>query len=69
MLQYRSIHRRNSVFVCVCALPPETGFPLNNVRVQTDPYTQHKRDGVPPWKETKAVAMEFGHSGPSGSGG
>jgi len=39
------------------ALPPETGFPLNNVRGQADPYTQHKRDGVPPWKETKAVAM------------
>ena len=38
------------------ALPPETGFPLNNVRGQADPYTQHKRDGVPPWKETKAVA-------------
>jgi len=30
---------------------------------------QHKRDGVPPWKETKAVAMELGHSGPSGSVG
>jgi hypothetical protein len=33
------------------ALPPENGFPLNNVRVrgQTDPYTQQKRDGVPVW--------------------
>jgi hypothetical protein len=31
------------------SLPLENGFPLNNVRVrgQTDPYTQHKRDGAP----------------------
>ena len=34
-------------------LPPENGFPLNNVRVrgqtvtQTDPNTQHNRDGAP----------------------
>ena len=43
------------------SLSPETGFPLNNVRVrgQTDPYMQHKRDGVPTWKETKAVATAF----------
>jgi len=41
------------------ALTPETGLPLNNVRArgQTDPSTQHKRDGVPPRKEMKAVAM------------
>ena len=45
------------------ALPPETGLPVNNVRVrgQTGPSTQHKRDGVPPRKEMKTVAM--GHTG------
>ena len=33
------------------ALPPENGFPLNNVRalVQADSYTQHKHDAVPLW--------------------
>jgi hypothetical protein len=41
------------------ALPPETGLPLNNVSGpgQADPSTQHKRDGVPPRKESKAVDM------------
>jgi hypothetical protein len=36
------------------ALPPENGFPLNNVRLrgQTDPYTQQKRDGAPLRNET-----------------
>jgi hypothetical protein len=33
------------------ALPPENVFSLNYVRVrgQADPYTQHKRNGVPLW--------------------
>jgi len=41
--------------------PPRTGLPVNNVRQrgQTGPYTQHKRDGVPPRNETKAVAMSL----------
>ena len=38
------------------ALPPENGFPLNNVRVrgQTDPHTQHKQDGAPMQNGTTA---------------
>ena len=55
-----------------CPLPPPLPLPpppTQRQRGQTGPYTQHKRDGVPPRNETTAVAMGLlGHSGPSGSG-
>jgi hypothetical protein len=40
------------------ALPPENGFPLNNVRVRGQtPYTQRKHDGAPLWTRDDGLVM------------